>query len=217
MAAIFTRTSVLAVKLVAVTAFVVFVASLAWAYVWPRTDYLSFQTVPLPQPVPFSHEHHVAGLGIDCRYCHNSVEVSANAGLPPTHTCMSCHSQIWTNAPVLSPVRRSLGEDEPIAWNRVATLPDYVYFKHDIHIAKGVGCAECHGRVDRMPLMWKANNFTMSFCLDCHRDPGPRLRPRAAVFDTEWRRDATTPSPEALMVQYGIGGRDLTGCYICHR
>jgi hypothetical protein len=153
-------------------------SGLLLAWLRPRTDYARHVNWSVAQPAPFSHEHHVAGLGLDCRFCHASVEVSSSAGLPPTYTCMTCHSQIWTNAALLSPVRQSLVDDKPIVWNRITDLPDYVYFNHAIHIAKGVGCSSCHGEVDRMPLTRKAKPMTMEFCLDCHRDPGPRLRPR---------------------------------------
>jgi hypothetical protein len=194
------------------------VGGVAMWWLWPRTDYARHVRWPVGQPVPFSHEHHVAGLGLDCRFCHNSVEVSATAGLPPTTTCMTCHSQIWTNAAVLAPVRLSLARDTPIAWNRVNDLPDYVYFNHGIHIAKGVGCASCHGEVDRMALTYKARSLTMQFCLDCHRDPGPRLRPKDQIFNTQWRRTADTASPAELMGEYHLrNGRRLTDCSICHR
>ncbi len=159
-------------------------------WVAPRTDYRTGMGLVMEQPVPFSHEHHVAGLGIDCRFCHGGVTQAAAAGMPTTDTCMTCHSQIWTNAALLAPVRESLAKGQPLRWNRVNALPDYVYFNHAIHIAKGVGCASCHGTVDRMPLMTKAHGFTMQFCLDCHRNPAPNLRPPAAIFDTEWQRTA---------------------------
>jgi len=188
-----------------------------WLWFWPRTDYARHVRWFVRQPVPFSHEHHVAGLGIDCRFCHTSVEVSSSAGLPPTYTCMTCHSQIWTNAPLLAPVRRSLIDDKPIVWNRINDLPDYVYFNHSIHIAKGVGCSNCHGEVDRMPLSYKAKPLTMQFCLDCHRDPGPNLRPKDQIYNTEWHRTVDTPSADMLMAEYDIGGRTLTDCSICHR
>jgi hypothetical protein len=194
-----------------------FCGGIGWWWLWPRTDYVRRVGFTVQQPVPFSHEHHVAGLGLDCRYCHATVEVSATAGMPPTHTCMTCHSQIWTNAPLLAPVRASFADNRPIAWNRVNNLPDYVYFDHAIHIAKGVGCESCHGQVDRMPLMHQATTLTMRFCLDCHRDPAPHLRPRAAIFDTEWHRTGDTPAPAALMALYRIPNRKLTDCSICHR
>jgi hypothetical protein len=145
------------------------------------------------------------------------VEVSWNAGLPPTYTCMTCHSQIWTNAELLAPVRQSLADDKPIVWNRITDLPDYVFFNHSIHIAKGVGCSSCHGEVDRMPLTDKAKTLTMGFCLDCHRDPGLQLRPKDQIYNTQWQRNADTPSPAMLMAQYHVGGRVLMDCSICHR
>jgi hypothetical protein len=182
-----------------------------------RSDYYTGAHLhPPPQPVPFSHQHHVSGLGIDCRYCHTTVEVSQNAGMPPTHTCMTCHSQIWTNAAMLAPVRESLAERKSIVWHRVARLPEYVYFRHDIHIAKGVGCVTCHGRVDQMPLMVKAMPFTMEFCLDCHRDPAPRLRPSERITDMEWKPDSAQAGDD-LVKRYGIRLGELTYCYVCHR
>ncbi len=176
--------------------------------------------IAIEQPVPFSHAHHVGGLGIDCRYCHTSVERSSFAGLPPTETCMTCHSQIWTNAAMLEPVRASLRDDTPIRWNRVHDLPDFVYFNHAIHVAKGVGCETCHGRVDRMPLMRKAQPLTMGWCLACHRDPAPHLRPHAEVFTMGWTPPRGTDRRalgEALMRSYRIHDKTLTHCTICHR
>jgi hypothetical protein len=177
---------------------------------------------PVEQPVPFSHQHHVGGLGIDCRYCHTTVEDGPHAGLPATHICMTCHSQIWTGAPMLAPVRESLAEDKPMVWNRVAALPDYVYFDHSIHIARGVPCVECHGRVDKMPLMARAEPFRMGWCLACHRDPAPHLRPPAEVTRMDWTDWDSHPEEHktygALMVKaYGIEPDKLTNCNICHR
>ncbi|CAH2600604.1 Molybdopterin oxidoreductase subunit, predicted; chaperone protein HtpG [Rhodovastum atsumiense] len=217
MAAIFTPGANLAAKLVLIGGVAAGAGGLGWWWLWPRTNYARRVGFPVEQPVPFSHEHHVAGLGIDCRFCHAAVESSAAAGLPPTYTCMTCHSQVWTNAAVLAPVRQSFARHRPIAWQRVTDLPDYVYFHHAIHIAKGVGCEECHGRIDRMALTAKARPMTMGFCLDCHRDPGPRLRPRAAVTEMGWRRGPATPPAQALLAAYHIGARRLTDCSICHR
>jgi hypothetical protein len=172
------------------------------------------------QPVPFSHAHHVGGLGIDCRYCHSSVETSPFAGLPPTETCMTCHSQLWTNADMLAPVRESLRDGRPLRWRRVHDLPDYVYFDHSIHVAKGVACETCHGRVDQMPLMEKHASLTMGWCLDCHRHPERYIRPVEHVFDMGWVPPAGTEQiamGRALIAAYGIHTRQLTDCSVCHR
>ena len=217
MAAIFRPRATLIGRAVLIAAGLLMTAGVGWWWLAPRTSWARRVGFAIEQPVPFSHQHHVAGLGIDCRFCHMSVEVSARAGMPPTYTCMTCHSQIWTNAGVLAPVRRSFASGEPILWGRVNNLPDYVYFNHSIHIAKGVGCASCHGAVAQMPLTAKGTSLTMAFCLACHRDPGAQLRPASAIYDTEWHRSADTPSPAALMKQYGVPNRDLTDCSICHR
>jgi hypothetical protein len=172
------------------------------------------------QPVPFSHRHHAGELGIDCRYCHTGAETRADAGLPPTHTCMTCHSQLWTDAPALSPVRQSYATGKPLVWNRVAQLPDYVYFDHHVHVANGVACVECHGRMDTMPLAWRAKPFTMDFCVDCHRHPDRALRPPAMVTRMDW-----SGVDKDLLKQYGIriaGHKGLhpdrlTNCETCHR
>ena len=151
------------------------------------------QDVFVEQPIQFSHAHHVGGIGIDCRYCHTSVEESAFANIPPTKTCMNCHSQIWTNAPILEPVRASFRDNTPLQWTRVHDLPDFVYFNHSIHVRKGVGCATCHGRVDKMPLMYQDAPLTMKWCLDCHRNPAKYVRPRDQVFNMAWERPADDP------------------------
>ncbi|HEX4178793.1 MAG TPA: cytochrome c3 family protein [Rhizomicrobium sp.] len=217
MAAIFAPHANLVAKLTLLAAATGALGGIGWWWAWPRTDYVRHTNWTVEQPVPFSHEHHVSGLGLDCRFCHTTVETEANAGMPPTQTCMTCHSQIWTNAGILAPVRDSLANDTPLVWHRINDVPDYVYFNHAIHIAKGIGCASCHGDVANMPLMQKAKTLTMGFCLDCHRDPAPRLRPKDAIFNTEWQRAKDTPSPAALMAFYHVGDRKLTDCSICHR
>jgi hypothetical protein len=169
------------------------------------------------QPVPFSHKHHVGELGLDCRYCHASVEDTAFAGMPSTHICMTCHSQLFTNVPMLAPVRESLADGRPLIWNRVNQLPDYVYFDHSIHIAKGVGCAECHGAVHDMPLMRQAQPLSMGWCLSCHRDPGPHLRAQNAITDTTFVADNSPQQAAALMKAYDIHPAHLTDCSVCHR
>jgi len=173
----------------------------------------------IEQPIQFSHAHHVGGMGIDCRYCHTSVEESAFANIPPTKTCMNCHSQIWNTAPILEPVRASFRENKPLTWTRVNDLPDFVYFNHSIHIKQGVGCDTCHGPVDRMPLMYQEASLQMSWCLDCHRDPAKYLRPRTEVFNMRWQRPAGDPELGARLVkEYGIASvEQLTNCSTCHR
>ncbi len=182
------------------------------------SPYTTRQLVPRAQDVPFSHRHHVSGLGVDCRYCHTSVEESAFAGIPPTETCMTCHSQIWTEAPMLEPVRASYRDETPLEWNRVHDLPDFAYFNHSIHLKKGVGCVTCHGQVDQMPLVHQENTLHMGWCLECHRNPERYVRPREEVFNMNW-----TPPPgetqeslgRKLVEEYGI--QTLQSCSTCHR
>jgi hypothetical protein len=181
-----------------------------------RSDYFTEARVVREQPVPFSHKHHVADVGLDCRFCHTPVETSAFAGLPPTETCMSCHSQIFAESPVLEPVRASLRNGTPLQWTRVHDLPDFVYFDHSIHLKKGVGCSSCHGAVDQMPLMWRENTLLMEWCLACHRAPEKYVRPREAVFRMDWAPPANQEEVgRQLVAQYKI--RRLTDCYTCHR
>ncbi len=191
---------------------------IGFGYQIMHSPYVTGQNITREQPVPFSHEHHVGGLGIDCRYCHTAVETARFAGIPPTETCMTCHSQLWTNAAMLAPVRASLAEKRPLRWRRVHNLPGYVYFDHSAHVANGVGCSTCHGAVDRMPLVRQVAPLTMGWCLDCHRHPEKHLRPRDAVFDMQWQR----PKDQAargrkLLAQYHINVERLTDCSRCHR
>lgn len=183
-----------------------------------RSPYKTNEGVVYDQPVPFSHDHHTAGLGIDCRYCHTSVETAAFAGLPPTATCMNCHVQIWTQSELLEPVRASLRTGQPIQWNRVHDLPDFVYFDHSIHVAKGVGCVTCHGRVDKMPLLARGSSLQMSWCLDCHRNPEKFLRPPQEVFNMSWQRPTDDPHYGLeLAEKAGVAGeRRLISCSTCH-
>ncbi len=183
-----------------------------------ESPYATYQYITRTQPVPFSHEHHVGRLGLDCRYCHTQVEKAAFAGIPPTHTCMTCHSQIWTTAAVLEPVRESLAQRQPLHWVRVNRVPDFVYFDHSIHVAKGVGCTTCHGPIGTMPLTYRAEPLTMGWCLTCHRHPQSFVRPADEVFSPDW-----TPPPdqerqgEKLVRQYLINTDGLTDCSRCHR
>ena len=191
-------------------------ASLWVLYAVARSPYVTLEGVAREQPVPFSHAHHVAGIGIDCRYCHTSVEDSSFAGVPPTRTCINCHAHLWNEAPALEPVRESFRSDLPMQWTRVNDLPDFVYFNHAIHVRKGVGCATCHGRVDRMPLTWMGASLQMEWCLECHRHPERHLRPRERVFSMDWAPE----EPQAdlgrrLIAEYDA--RPRTDCSTCHR
>jgi hypothetical protein len=174
--------------------------------------------IPREQPVPFSHQHHVAGLGIDCRYCHTSVESAPFAGVPPTETCMTCHSQLWTDAPLLAPVRQSLAQNRQLKWNRVHDLPDFVFFNHSIHVSKGVGCSTCHGPVDRMPLVWQEHTLYMKWCLECHRQPAKFIRPKEEVYNMAWNPPTEQlKTGQVLATRYQVNTRQLTDCSMCHR
>jgi hypothetical protein len=190
---------------------------LAWAIT--QSPYFTDVNVARQQPVPFSHKHHVSDDGIDCRYCHTSVEKSSFAGLPSTQICMSCHSKLWVNSPMLEPVRVSYQSDKSLAWTRVNALPDFAYFEHSIHIHKGIGCTTCHGPVGEMPLTWRAHTLYMRWCIDCHKHPERYVRRREDVFKADYQ-----PPPEQLALgrelvkEYKIkDARQLTDCYTCHR
>ena len=218
MAQVFSRTSNVLVK--ASGAFVLvglgIIGAIAAAlYQSPAVNQVG---VAKAQPIPFSHQRHVGGNAMDCRYCHTSVENSSFAGIPPTETCMTCHSQVLADAPMLQPVHESWKNDKPIEWTRIYDLPDFVYFDHSIHIAKGVGCTTCHGPIDEMPLTYKANTLYMAWCLECHRAPEKFIRPLEQVFSTEWQPPADQEALGRRLVQeYGIQVDQLTNCSICHR
>ena len=187
--------------------------------IYTRSTYGSGSGDVRVQPVPFSHQHHVGVLGIDCRYCHTSVEDSTFAGIPPTKTCMNCHSQIWTGSAMLEPVRDSYRTGQSLRWQRVYNLPGFVYFAHSIHVQKGIGCASCHGQIDEMPLTYQVPSLLMEWCINCHRHPEAELRPREEVFNMKYQQP---PDQEALGLklkqEYQI--RDahfLTSCSVCHR
>jgi hypothetical protein len=184
-----------------------------------RSPYVTAAETARVQPVPFSHQHHAGQLGIDCRYCHTSVEQSAFAGIPPTKTCMNCHSQMWVGSRTLEPVRDSYRTGQSIAWQRVHNLPQFVYFDHSIHVNKGVGCASCHGRVDQMPFVWQAQTLQMKWCLECHREPEQHLRPREEVFNMAWKApgDQLTLGRELKERYHVRDARTLTSCSTCHR
>ncbi len=193
------------------------IAALGWAvYELSASPYVTDVNVAKDQPVPFSHKHHAGELGLDCRYCHTSVETSSSAGMPPTQTCMTCHSQIWVKSPMLEPVRSSYRDDKSIQWTRVNAVPDFVYFNHSIHVNKGVGCTTCHGPVADMPLTWRANTLQMSWCLDCHRNPEKYVRPRNEVFNAHYAAPANQAELGLELVKkYEI--QSLTNCSTCHR
>ena len=215
MAQIFTPRAGLYAKLIALGLLVVFTSALlGW-----RALTASAHAVdePVDQPVPFSHKHHVGDDGIDCRYCHSSVETEASAGIPPISTCMTCHSQLYTDQQALAPIVQSWVRGVALHWQRVHDLPDFVYFNHSIHVAKGVGCVTCHGRIDRMPLTASTQPLSMAWCLDCHRAPERHLRPRDRVFAMDWQAHDQGTLGRELLGSYHIDKRRLTDCSICHR
>ena len=187
--------------------------------IYTRSSYGTGAGVVRVQPVPFSHEHHAGQLGIDCRYCHTTVEHSAYAGLPTTEICMHCHSQIWVGSDVLKPVRDSYQSGESLVWQRVYNLPEFVYFDHGIHVHKGVGCSSCHGRVDEMPLTYQVPSLLMEWCLDCHRQPERQLRPQSEIFNMSWQPPANQGQVGAdLATKYRLrDSHHLTSCSVCHR
>lgn len=185
-----------------------------------RSPYVTQAFVTKDQPVQFSHKHHVGDDGIDCRYCHTTVETAASAGIPPTKTCMNCHSQLFANSQYLEPVRESWRTGTPLRWTRVHDLPDFVYFNHSIHVSKGVGCSTCHGRIDHMPQTWQVAPLQMEWCVECHRNPEKFVRPRDKVFEMEWPQaefDQAVEGPK-LVQEFKIQSVDvMTSCSTCHR
>jgi hypothetical protein len=195
------------------------VAVIIWVcLLYTRSSYGSSTGIVHPQPVPFSHQHHVGELGIDCRYCHTTVEHSTYAGMPPTETCMHCHAQIWLGSEMLAPVRDSYRTGKPLHWHRVYNLPGFTYFDHHVHVHKGIGCADCHGRIDEMPFTYQVPSLLMEWCLNCHRNPQAHLRPRSEVFNLKWQPPNQEELGRQLMKEYRIKGPDtLTSCSTCHR
>lgn len=217
MAQIFDRSANSLAK-VSIAAALIVGGGILWAaYKINAGSFITDMYVAKDQPVPFSHKHHVSDDGLDCRYCHTSVETSPFAGLPSTDTCMTCHSQIWTNADILEPVRASYRTGQSLEWTRIYDLPDFVYFNHSIHVNKGIGCSTCHGRVDQMPLTYKVHTLYMQWCIECHRNPEKQVRPRSEVFNIAYE----TPAPNQdeigprLVKEYKI--QSLTDCVTCHR
>ena len=196
------------------------VALVAWVvFILMRSSWVTKQNEIVEQPIQFSHAHHVGGEGIDCRYCHTSVEKSSFAGIPPTKTCMNCHTLLFNTAAYLEPVRASLRDDKPLTWIRVNDLPDFVYFNHQIHVKQGVGCATCHGPVDKMPLMYQFASLQMEFCLNCHRAPEQFLRPRSEVYNMAYVAPANQLELGLrLKAEYHVASKEhMASCSVCHR
>jgi len=201
--------------------------TLAYALMGINLSYGAKRYVPISQPIQFSHKHHVNDDGIDCRYCHFTVDKEMYAGMPATETCMTCHSQIWSDSPEIKPIVDSFTSGKPIQWKRVHDLPDFVFFNHAIHINKGIGCVSCHGRIDRMPLVYKENTLTMGWCLDCHRHPERNIRPKNAVFKMDWKASDVLDENGIPYSQEKLGAKlvkeynimptaQLTNCSVCH-
>jgi len=184
-----------------------------------RSTYLTGQYLEKQQPVQFSHKHHVGDDGIDCRYCHTTVETTASAGMPTTQTCMNCHTQIWSDSPYLEPIRASYRDNKPIEWERVHDLPEYTYFNHSIHVAKGVGCSTCHGQIDNMPAVYQENTLQMEWCIECHRQPEKFIRPKAEIFNMAYQpSDIEQADRDKLKIDYKIRSKEMmTSCSTCHR
>ena len=190
--------------------------ALGLLFLFARSPYETGVGVPIPQPVMFSHAHHVGSEGFDCRYCHISVEESSFAGMPSTATCMNCHNQIWPDSPALAVVRESFETGQPIVWNKVNDLPDFAYFDHSAHVLNGFGCETCHGSVDQMPQVYKAGPMLMEWCLDCHRAPERYIRPREAVFAMGWQpSEPQSVLGPRLVHEYGVA--PSLSCSTCHR
>jgi len=206
------RISMVAVAVLGATAFLVYTQV-------ARSSYITGRYLEKQQPVQFSHKHHAGDDGIDCRYCHQTVETTASAGMPSTQTCMNCHSQIWNDSPYLEPVRASFRDNKPIEWERVHDLPEFTYFNHTIHVAKGVGCSTCHGQIDNMPAVFQENTLQMEWCIACHRAPENFIRPKSEVFNMQWQDGDIDASQRAkLKTDYKIRSKEMmTSCSTCHR
>jgi Cytochrome c7 and related cytochrome c len=219
MAQIFAPSSNIYSKLSILLGVVLALGGVTLVLAFERSPYRTNQGVVYTQPIKFSHDHHVAGLGIDCRYCHYTVERARTANIPPTELCMNCHSQVWADSPMLEPVRSSYRDNKPIQWQRVYDLPDYVYFDHSIHVAKGVSCYTCHGKVNEMPLLKRNASLQMQWCLDCHRNPAPNLRPPADVTNFRWKPENNSAEYFAKLAKEAnvADPRRLQSCSTCHR
>ena len=212
---VFPRWTNLARPLLAITlvAAPVYLVTLVWLGASPRTQDVGYQP---EQPVAYSHALHAGDLGIDCRYCHSTVETAAKAAIPPTQTCMNCHAKIRTASPKLTPIRESYATGLPVPWVRVHDLADFVYFNHSAHVRRGVGCVECHGRVDKMEVVSQVEPLSMQWCLDCHRNPDARLRPPEAVAKMDWVAPEA-PAIYGRRLREAAGIKPSTDCWTCHR
>lgn len=219
MPALFSRRSNAIARRILLALIAAAVAAPTSLMVYVRTSFASGRHASVPQPVPFDHRIHARDLGVDCRFCHASVEIAAAAGMPPTVACVACHSTVWRESEAFAPIRASLRSGRPVPWRRVTGLPDFVFFDHSIHVAKGVGCATCHGRVDEMAQVTQASSLSMAWCVRCHRDPGPALRPRDAVTTMTWTppRDDTAAAALRARLTRTYHVRSLTNCSTCHR
>lgn len=210
------RSQVLLVKLILLAPVGLLLLTIA-AMVWQTTSPVE-PAVAVPQPIPFSHKHHVGDDGIDCRYCHTSVETSASAGMPSTGICLTCHSQLFRDAPALAPLHESMRSGKPIQWNRVYDLPDFVFFNHSIHVNKGVACVSCHGRVDQMPVLMRQQSLDMQWCLGCHRDPSKRVVPLGHVTAMGTLPSLSKDERDQLLRMLQLEDTQrLTDCSSCHR
>ncbi|QDU66267.1 cytochrome c3 family protein [Engelhardtia mirabilis] len=189
-----------------------YVIGLVWFGASPKTTDAGYQPT---QPIPYSHKLHAGDLKIDCRYCHNTVEDAAHSAVPPTATCMNCHSMIFTESHKLTPLRESFETGEPIEWVRIHDLPDYAYFNHSAHVNRGVGCVSCHGRVDKMEVVWQHEPLSMGWCLDCHREPELHLRPQSEITNMDWAPANQREIGQRLKELNGIN--PPTNCSTCHR
>lgn len=216
MAQTFTRPAVLMIKLALLALLVAGGAAVAFARWRMQPEHVIAE--PVEQPIPFSHKHHVGDDGIDCRYCHTSVEKSGFAGMPSTQICLTCHSQLFLDAPALQPLHASARTGQPLQWVRVHDLPGFAYFEHDIHVNKGIACVECHGQVDQMPLMWRNASLYMQWCLQCHRTAPRHVRPLTQVLSMEPMKKLSADEVRQLNALYRLRSTDgLTSCSTCHR
>lgn len=193
------------------------IVALSFTMVYRHSPMATGEGAEIVQPIPFSHQHHVQGLGLDCRYCHSSVDKSSQAGFPDTATCLGCHSKIWADANMLAPIRESGRNKTPLHWFRVNRLPDYVFFDHSIHVNKGIGCVSCHGAVSKMPRVVQQRSFLMRDCLECHSAPEKYLRPISEIFNEGWLPSDQNSLGEELIHVNQVHPPPITNCMACHR